>query len=274
MQKKTTYQQLLPVDRFTIATMRQRGLVFGPLPVLWNERRLPLLARWLASPVPCRAMLPTTRNCVRWLAGIMPAAIASCIRKVCARAWCAPCSSGSVRRNRYRLLSSASSFTNASSTCPHETIYTATYAQARGELRRELIACLTDLAVYSQEDLDAFADSLNSRPRATRNWLTPLKVYVAALASAHQPDTFVQSQPLHFRLEIALSIIVDTLHSASLAQIALVRHCIKRLRTRRRKRTMITRLGWRDAKSPSKGSRQMPLGSEPGRVSDFIDAQP
>ena len=41
----------------------------------------------------------------------------------------------------------------------------------------------TDLSVYSQADLDAIADSLNTRPRATLNWHSPLQVLAQVLAN-------------------------------------------------------------------------------------------
>ena len=50
----------------------------------------------------------------------------------------------------------------------------------------------TDLSVYSQEELDAIADSLNTRPRATHGFNTPLAVFSHMLAMAQQAPSSVQ----------------------------------------------------------------------------------
>jgi IS30 family transposase len=50
----------------------------------------------------------------------------------------------------------------------------------------------TELCVFSQDELDGIADSLNPRFRATHNWHTPLKVFAQALVGFHKP-----SSPVH-----------------------------------------------------------------------------
>ena len=42
----------------------------------------------------------------------------------------------------------------------------------------------TDLSIYSQDELDAIADSLNSRPRATHAFHSPFEVFERMLATA------------------------------------------------------------------------------------------
>ena len=48
-----------------------------------------------------------------------------------------------------------------------------------------------DLSVFTQDELDAIADSLNSRPRATHNWRTPMEILGAILANSRQPSDSV-----------------------------------------------------------------------------------
>jgi len=54
-------------------------------------------------------------------------------------------------------------------------------------LLRQYLPKGTDLSVYSQDELDAIADSLTSRRRATHAFHSPFEVYAATLASAGQP---------------------------------------------------------------------------------------
>jgi IS30 family transposase len=48
-------------------------------------------------------------------------------------------------------------------------------------LLRQYLPKGTDLSVYRQEELEAIADSLNTRPRKTLDWPTPLEAYSEVL---------------------------------------------------------------------------------------------
>ena len=50
----------------------------------------------------------------------------------------------------------------------------------------------TDLSVYTQEELDAVADSMNTRPRQTLNWHTPMQAFSAMMLAQSQAAAPVQ----------------------------------------------------------------------------------
>lgn len=49
-------------------------------------------------------------------------------------------------------------------------------------LLREYLPKGTDLSIYTQDELDAIADSMNTRPRKTLRWDTPMQVFARMLA--------------------------------------------------------------------------------------------
>jgi IS30 family transposase len=50
----------------------------------------------------------------------------------------------------------------------------------------------TDLSTFTQDDLDALADNLDSRPRATHAFHSPPEVFARILALTHRPPGSIQ----------------------------------------------------------------------------------
>jgi transposase, IS30 family len=53
-------------------------------------------------------------------------------------------------------------------------------------LLRQYMPKGTDLSVFSQDELDAIADQMNNRPRATHDWRSPIQVFAEILAAQAQ----------------------------------------------------------------------------------------
>ncbi|MEM5372864.1 IS30 family transposase, partial [Paraburkholderia azotifigens] len=67
-------------------------------------------------------------------------------------------------------------------------------------LLRQYLPKGTDLSIYTQIELDAIADSLNSRPRATHAFHSPFEVFERMLATASITSASVHSPAVALHL--------------------------------------------------------------------------
>jgi IS30 family transposase len=141
MPDKTSYQQLQPEERLAIASLRLQDVSIRAMARMLG-RSPSTVSRELtrnSSPAGYASVPAEALSAARRSAGRRPAKL--CLQSVCWRVvltllewkWSPQQISGTLKR-MYP--------TDPTQHVSHETIYTAIYAQPRGELRRQLIACL------------------------------------------------------------------------------------------------------------------------------------
>ena len=142
MQKRRTYQQLQPEERMTIASMKQQG------------SSVRAMARTLGRSASTVSRELTRNTCSVVGYASAPAQSLSTSRREAAR----PCPKLHPQSMSWRVVLTLLEWkwspqqisgtlkrmwpNDPTQHVSHETIYTAIYAQPRGELRRQLIACL------------------------------------------------------------------------------------------------------------------------------------
>jgi IS30 family transposase len=141
MSEKTSYQQLQPEERLTIASlhlqgssMRAMARILGRSPGTISRELMRNSSSVGYTSVPAAALCSARRSASRPRAKLCPQSV--CWRIVLTLLewkWSPQQISGTLKR-MYP--------TDSNQHVSHETIYTAIYAQPRGELRRQLIACL------------------------------------------------------------------------------------------------------------------------------------
>ncbi len=142
MQKRRTYQQLQPEERMTIASMKQQGSSVRAMARTLGRSASTVsreLTRNTCSVVgyasaPAQSLSTSRREAARPCPKLHPQSVSwRVVLTLLEWKWSPQQISGTLKRM---------SPNDPTQHVSHETIYTAIYAQPRGELRRQLIACL------------------------------------------------------------------------------------------------------------------------------------